>query len=240
MSTRLSAGPMETFHRSTSRWGQATLLAGLVISLSGPLYLMFGLGYWPGAETVSRTWLAIAAVFGVLWIAEPITYYPMLGSAATYQAFMIGNVSNKLLPSALSAQNAVGAKQGTAKAEITTVTAIVGAVSVHLVSLLVFVGVLGTWIMSVIPEAVRDVFGYVVPAIFGPMLIQAVMSAGQRRTIPIALCCGAVGVFVLVPLVPSTSVYAMAVCTLAAVVLSVLLRDRAGSRNNTEETEGKA
>lgn len=233
----MSPTTLEVFHRSTSRWGRGTLLAGLLISLSGPCYLMFGLGYWPGFETVLRTWLSIAAVFGVLWLVEPVTYFPMLGPAATYQAFMIGNVSNKLVPSALAAQHAVGARQGTVKAEVTTVTAIVGAVSVHLVSLLVLVGALGGWVVSTVPEAVRETFGYVVPAIFGPMLTQAVMSATQWRTVPIALLCGAAGVFVLVPLFPSTAVYAMAVCTLLAVVLSVVLRDRSGEHDTAEERE---
>lgn len=232
-----TTGSLDSFHRTTIRWGQATMLTALVVSLSGPMYLMFGLGYWPGWGPVLQAWVSVAAVFAVIWIVEPITYYPMLGPAATYQAFMIGNISNKLLPSALAAQNAVGAKQGTAKAEITAVTAIVGAVVVHLLSLLVFVGVLGSWLVSIIPPAVQQVFEYVVPAIFGPVLIQAVMSAGQRRTVVIALLCGAAGIFVLVPLVPSASIYAMAVCAIASVALSVLLRDKTESTPADEKSE---
>ncbi|RCW45709.1 hypothetical protein DFQ14_10210 [Halopolyspora algeriensis] len=232
-----TTAPIDLFHRTTSRWGRATMLAALVISLAGPTYLMFGLGYWPGWGPVLQAWLSIAAVFAVIWIAEPITYYPMLGPAATYQAFMIGNISNKLLPSALAAQNVVGAKQGTAKAEITAVTAIVGAALVHLLSLLVFVGFLGSWIVATIPTSIQQVFEYVVPAIFGPVLIQAVMSAGQRRTVVIALLCGAAGVFVLVPLVSSASIYAMAVCAVASVTLSVLLRTKTESTAEEEKSE---
>ncbi|GAA4879436.1 hypothetical protein [Saccharopolyspora cebuensis] len=217
---------VDDFERTTSRWGRLTMLVGLALSLAGPAYLMFGLDHWPGLDLVGQAWLAVALVYGVLWVAEPVSYYPMLGSAATYQAFMIGNIANKLLPSALAAQQAVGAAQGTRKAEIAAVTAIIGAAAVHLASLLVLVGLLGTWVVSVIPPQVQEVFGYVVPAIFGPVLIQSVLAADRPRTALIAGGCGAVGVFVLVPLVPATQMFAMALCVVAAVVLALLARRR--------------
>lgn len=231
----MPSGPTDPFERTTSRWGRWTMFTGLVISLAGPMYLMFGMGHWPGFDVVAQSWIAVAAVFGVIWIVEPIAYYPMLGSAATYQAFMIGNIANKLLPSAVAAQQALGAKQGTKKSEITAVVAITGAAAVHLVSLLVFVGILGTWMVSIIPPAAQEVFGYVVPAIFGPVLVQAAMAADHLRTVVFAVSCGVVGVFVLVPLVPSTEMYAMALCVLAAVALALTFRPRATTADDADE-----
>ncbi|MBE9375276.1 hypothetical protein IQ251_12560 [Saccharopolyspora sp. HNM0983] len=232
---------MDSFHTTTARWGQATMLAGLAFSLLAPAYFMFGLGHWPGWEPVLQAWLSVAAVFGVLWVAEPITYYPMLGQAATYQAFMIGNIANKLLPSALAAQTAIGARQGTPRAELAAVVAIVGATAVHLVSLAVFVGLLGGWLVSVIPAGIQQAFDYVVPAIFGPVLVQAVLGAlHQRRTVPIALLCGILGVYGLVGAIPSASSYAMAVSTIAAVVLSVLLREKTRDPDSARADEVRA
>lgn len=227
----------DSFERTTSRWGRWTMFAGLVISLAGPLYLMFGVGLWPGFGLVAQAWLAVAAVFGVIWFVEPISYYPMLGPAATYQAFMIGNIANKLLPSAVAAQQAIGAKQGTRKAEIAAVVAITGAAAVHLVSLLVFVGILGTWLVSVLPPGVQEVFGYVVPAIFGPVLVQSAMSAKHVRTVLISVLCGLVGVFVLVEMVPATSTFAMALCVLAAVALCLVFRPKADVSDADEKAE---
>lgn len=227
----------DSFERTTSRWGRWTMFAGLVISLAGPTYLMFGLGHWPGFDVVAQSWLAVAAVFGAIWITEPIAYYPMLGSAATYQAFMIGNIANKLLPSAVAAQQSLGAKQGTKKAEVAAVVAIIGAAAVHLVSLLVFVGILGTWMVSIIPPGVQEVFAYVVPAIFGPVLVQAAMATTHLRTVVFAVLGGAAGVFVLVPLVPSTKTYAMALCVFAAVVLALAFRPKETTTDADEKTE---
>ncbi|EMY34021.1 hypothetical protein D477_011911, partial [Arthrobacter crystallopoietes BAB-32] len=101
------------FDRTTSRWGQLTMLAGLAISLAGPLYLVFFGGLDVSATQLWTAFAAVAAVFMMIWIVEPVTYFPILGPAAMYQAFMIGNISSKLLPSALVAQNRIGAKPGT-------------------------------------------------------------------------------------------------------------------------------
>ncbi|GAB2761440.1 hypothetical protein GCM10027174_42500 [Salinifilum aidingensis] len=233
----MSAPALADFNRTTARWGSATMTVALALTLAGPLWFMFGTGHWPGFGPVSQAWLSVAAVFGVLWIAEPVTYYPMLGPAAMYQAFMIGNIANKILPSAVAAQNAVGARQGTAKAELAAVTAIVGAAVVHLLSLLVFVGLLGSWIVAVLPASVRAVFDYVVPAIFGPVLVQAILTAKRFRVVAIALGCGIAGVFVIVPLLPGAETYAMALCVLAAIGLSVLTRERGRSSVDEEKQE---
>jgi hypothetical protein len=228
---------IDAFDRTTARWGRGTLFAGLIISLSGPMYLMFGLGYWPGLEPVAHAWLAVAILFGVIWVLEPVTYYPMLGQAPMYQAFMIGNILNKLLPSALSAQQALGAKPGTKKAEIAAATAITGAATVHLASLLVLVGFLGTWVVSIVPSVVHEAFAYIIPAIFGPVLVQAVLTSRQRRTTVIALGCGGLGATVMLLLSPDAAPLGMGVFVIASVVLSILLRT---DKTTTPPAEPKA
>ena len=106
------------FDRTTSRWGRLTMLCGLIISLAGPLYLVFFTGLDISAGQLWTAFLGVAAVFAIIWLVEPVTYFPILGPAAMYQAFMIGNISSKLLPSALVAQNRIGAKPGTRRAEL--------------------------------------------------------------------------------------------------------------------------
>src|SRR6478672_7494916 len=145
---------MADFNRTTSRWGQITMIGGLLISVAGPLYLVFASGLDNGPAQLWIAFGAVAATFGIIWIVEPLTYFPILGPAAMYQAFMIGNISNKLLPAALIAQTNIGAKPGSKRAELAAVVAICGAAAVHLVSLAVFVGLLGTWLISAIPPSV--------------------------------------------------------------------------------------
>ncbi|NUP58023.1 MAG: hypothetical protein HOQ04_11975 [Pseudarthrobacter sp.] len=218
---------MADFGRTTSRWGQATMIAGLLISVAGPLYLVFASGLDVAPAQLWIAFAAVAATFGIIWIVEPLTYYPVLGPAAMYQAFMIGNISNKLLPAALIAQTNIGAKPGTRRAELAAVVAICGAAAVHLVSLAVFVGLLGSWLISIIPPSVLLVTRlYVLPTVLGAVLVQAIVSMKQPRTTVIALAVSAVVVFAVVPLLPSLAMMSTAIAVLATIVLAWFFRGK--------------
>ncbi len=69
-----------------------------------------------------------------------------------YQAFLIGNIANKLLPAAIVAQANLGEKPGTRRAELIAGSAIIGAVLVHITTLVLLVGVLGTWLVGMLPR----------------------------------------------------------------------------------------
>lgn len=222
-----STSSMSDFSRTTSRWGQITMITGLLISVAGPLYLVFFGGLDIGAAQLWIAFAAVAATFGIIWIVEPLTYYPILGPAAMYQAFMIGNISSKLLPAALIAQTNIGAKPGSKRAELAAVVAICGAAVVHLVSLAVFVGLLGTWLISVIPPSVLLVTrAYVLPAVLGAVLVQAIVSMKQPRTTVFAILVSAVVVFVVLPLVPSLAMVSTAIAVLGAILLGWFFRGK--------------
>ncbi|MGP0224926.1 MULTISPECIES: hypothetical protein [unclassified Paenarthrobacter] len=218
---------MADFNRTTSRWGQITMIGGLLVSVAGPLYLVFGTGLDIGPAQLWIAFAAVAATFGIIWIVEPLTYYPILGPAAMYQAFMIGNISNKLLPAALIAQTNIGAKPGSKRAELAAVVAICGAAVVHLVSLAIFVGLLGSWLISVIPPSVLTVTRlYVLPTVLGAVLVQAIVSMKQPRTTVFALLVSAVVVFVVLPLVPSLAMVSTAIAVLGTILLAWFFRGK--------------
>ena len=154
------------FDRTTSRWGRLTMLAAWSSRWPGRCTWFSSPAWMSAPASCGRRSLAVAAAFVVIWLVEPLTYFPILGPAAMYQAFMIGNISNKLLPLALVAQTHIGAKPGTRRGDWPPSMAICGAAAVHLVSLLVFVGLLGTWLISVIPTEVIDVARlYILPSV---------------------------------------------------------------------------
>jgi hypothetical protein len=147
-----------------------------------------------------------------------------------YQAFMIGNISNKLLPAALIAQTNIGAKPGTKRGQLAAVVAICGAASVHLASLAIFVGLLGSWLISVIPPGVMNVTRlYVLPAVLGAVLVQAIVSMKQPRTTVIALVVAAVVVFVVLPMVPALAMVSTAIAVLGTVLLAWFFRGKQAS-----------
>ena len=127
MSSIITAPSHAAFERTTTRWGSITLFIGFLIATSVPFYLLFVADANINFGEILKGFLAVFAVYGVFYIVEPLTYFPILGPAGMYQAFMIGNVSNKLLPSAIVAQDTIGAKPGTRKGEYAATMAICGA-----------------------------------------------------------------------------------------------------------------
>ena len=218
---------LQEFDRTTSRWGQITMIAALLLSLAGPFYLVFFADLGVTGTMVWTAALAVGAAFFVLWFVEPITYYPVLGPAAMYQAFMIGNIANKLLPSAMVAQATIGAKPGTKKADFSALMAICGAAMVHVFSMLVFVGLLGTWLLTLIPVEVMDVARlYIFPSIIGAVLVQLVVSAKQPRVTIIAVGVALLVVFVLVPMFPAIAKLATGITVVATAALAWFARSR--------------
>lgn len=225
-STTATSG-LATFDKTTARWGRLTMIIGLLVSLAAPVYLVFFSGMDVSLTNVLVAFAAVAGVFGVLWIVEPLTYYPILGQSAMYQAFMIGNISNKLLPAALMAQTSVDAKPGTRRGELSALMAISGAVVVHLFSLLIFVGILGTWLVSLIPADVLDVIQtYIVPSVLGGVLIQAIVSQRAPRTTVVAFVLATLMTFVLIPLFPALAFYGTFVVVFATAAIAWLVRPR--------------
>lgn len=218
---------LTAFDQTTSRWGRITMIAGLVFCLSVPAYLVFFSGLDIEIAGVLGAFAALAAVFGVIWIVEPLTYYPILGASSMYQAFMIGNISNKLLPSAMIAQSTIGARPGTRKGELASVAAICGAATVHLTSLFIFAGLMGTWLVSVIPvDIVQAVQLYILPSVMGAVVIQTIVSQKAPRSAVIALVVSLLVVFVLVPAISWMPLFATAIAVLSSAALAWFLRDR--------------
>ncbi|GHD02428.1 hypothetical protein [Zhihengliuella salsuginis] len=226
---------MAAFDRTTSRWGRLTMLIGLVVSLSGSVYLGFFSGLDIEPSLLFTGFAVVASTFFVIWLVEPVTYFPILGPAAMYQAFMIGNISNKLLPSALVAQANLGVKGGTPKGSLAAVMAICGAATIHLTSLLVFVGILGTWLITVVPPEMMEVVRtYISPAIFGAVFVQAVMTVKQVRPVVIAVAIALIVQLVLVPAVPSLWLAATGIVVITTAVVAWFARDRrAEKKENT-------
>lgn len=222
-----SSALLATFDKTTSRWGRITMLVGLFFSLAGPAWLVFFSGLEISLGQIGLAFLALAAVYGIIWLVEPLTYYPILGGSAMYQAFMIGNIANKLLPAAMVAQATVGAKPGTRKGELAALAAICGAAAVHLLSLLIFVGFLGSWLVSVIPaDVVAVVQTYILPTVMGAVLVQSIISQKAIRSSVIAIVVCALVVFVFVPLIPGIKLFSTAIAVIGTAVLAWFLRPR--------------
>lgn len=228
---------MALFQKQTGRYGPITMIAAMILAVMAPLYLVLTGGLEITGTMLWTAFLAVAATFIVIAIVEPLTYYPVLGPAAMYQAFMIGNISNKLLPAAIVGQSSINAKPGTRRGDLAAVVAICGAASVHLLSLLLFVGLLGTWLVSLIPDGVVEVTRlYILPSLLGAVLVQTIVAMKDLRSTIVAIAVAVFLHFVLIPLVPQLALFATAIAVAVTIVLAWLARDRA-QYAQAEDTE---
>lgn len=216
------------YTKTTNRWGRITLFIGFLIATSIPFIVLAttDLDITPGQ--VLTAWLAVAAVYGAFYVVEPLTYFPILGPAGMYQAFLIGNIANKLVPSAIVAQHTISAKPGTRKAAYSATAAIAGAASVHVISLLLLVGILGTWIVSIMPESITEVARlYILPAILGGVMVQLVATLKQWKATAIAVGVALLVILLIVPNTPKlVSSFAIALCVILTVAVTWFTRDR--------------
>lgn len=160
----------EAFSKKVHNVGQSSIAIAFLFSLSIPMYLTFVLGYVPSADSVISGLIFVASFVGIIWVVEPISYFPVLGAIGTYMSFLSGNIGNMRMPVVGAVQNGLELEVGTKKAEIAAVFGLVSSNIVNLVILFVVV-VSGSAIVNALPEAFLAAFGYAVPGIFGAMIV---------------------------------------------------------------------
>ncbi|EMR06595.1 hypothetical protein C772_01490 [Bhargavaea cecembensis DSE10] len=223
---REEAFSFTTFQDKSHFWGRLTLWGIILLTFSLPMILSFGLGYHPGWSAILSGFLAYASIIAVVWVVEPISYYPILGVSGTYLAFLNGNIGNMCLPSASVAQTAVGAEPGTEKGELTATLAIAAAAIIN-TSILVLVVLGGSYLISLLPAALVDTFKFVLPAIYGGVIAQFAIQKPVWGLIGIAF-----GLFVnLGPVPQSLQTFLCIFGTVAAcILLEKIKSEKAGDK----------
>jgi hypothetical protein len=205
----------DRFQEKAHFWGRLTIWTVILVTLMVPLYLSFVLGFHPGWNVIISGFATYASIIALVWVIEPVSYYPVLGVSGTYLGFLTGNIGNMCLPCASIAQSVVGAEPGTKKGEITASLAIAAASLVNIIILL-FVILGGSYLLSLLPESVVNSFRFVLPAIFGGVIAQFAIQRPLWGIIAIA-----VGLFVnLGPVPRSLQTF---LCILGTVVICMLM-----------------
>ena len=71
----------------------------------------------------------------MIWFVEPISYFPIVGVAGTYMAFVSGNISNLRIPCAMIAQKAAGVEPGTDRGSIVATLGMAVSIIVNVIIL---------------------------------------------------------------------------------------------------------
>ncbi|MBU5434222.1 hypothetical protein [Pseudoflavonifractor sp. MSJ-37] len=149
--------------------GRITMAIAFLLSFLPVLYLHFVKGYQAPLSAYITVATTIAAMRVGMWISEPFTWYPVLGSASLYMGYFSGNVKNLRVPVAQNLQSKYNVEVNSPKGQVITTIGVGISVFVNIVILLIVVAV-GTVIIPMLPPVVLSAFNYVIPTLIGSLL----------------------------------------------------------------------
>lgn len=153
------------------RIGIITGILGAILAFAPAAVLAIVYNLLPPPAALLTASISAVSAFGLLWIVEPISYFSVLGPIGTYMAFLSGNISNMRVPCASMAQLAAEVEPGTEKGSI--IATIGMAVSVIINISVLTIGVIaGSRILAMLPPQVTQALNYLLPALFGALLMQ--------------------------------------------------------------------
>lgn len=171
------------------RWGRRTNWTGLILCFCPALVLAFVYDLMPPATAILSGFVAIAGSVAVIWFVEPISYFPIIGVAGTYMAFISGNIANLRIPCAMVAQKMAKVEPGTNEGTIVATLGMAVSIVVNLTILTLGI-VVGAQVLLQLPESVLAALQFLLPALFGAIFIQFAMAKLRLAPIVLLLCIG--------------------------------------------------
>ncbi|MGF7019148.1 hypothetical protein M2145_002934 [Lachnospiraceae bacterium PF1-21] len=151
--------------------GKITGYLGVVLAFTPAIMLAIVYGLVPKPAALLTAFISGASAFGVLWFVEPISYFPVVGPAGTYMAFLSGNISNMRIPCASMAQVAADVEPGTEKGSVVATIGMAVSIIIN-IAVLTIGAILGSSVLSMLPDSIKAALNYLLPALFGALLVQ--------------------------------------------------------------------
>lgn len=162
--------------------GRSTMAIALVLTFLPVLYLNFVKGYRAPLSAYLGVIAMEAAMHGGDWIAEPFTWFPMLGAAPLYMGYLSGNAKSLRVPVAKSVQSRYGVSVETPRGQVITTIGVAVSVFVNII-LLAIVVMIGSVLIPKLPPFVLSSFNYVIPALIGSLLSMYISGYGFTKVL---------------------------------------------------------
>lgn len=196
------------------KWGKRTNWLGVLLCFGPAIVLALVYKLIPPFSAILTGFISIASAAGVLWIIEPVSYFPIVGVAGTYMAFVSGNISNLRIPTAAVAQNVAGVEPGSPEGSIISTLGMGTSVLVNTVILAVGV-FFGSSVLQKLPANVVQSFDYLLPALFGAIFVQFALK--QLKLAPVGL-----GLGIVLTLGANKGLFPGYIVTIGAVFITIL------------------
>lgn len=217
------------FTPGVHKWGRFSMVLALILSFLPILYMYFILGWKADVSAYLGIIIAIGS-FGIgMWLTEPISYFPILGSAGTYMSYLAGNVGNMRAPVSLSVQSALDTDVTTPRGNIATIIAIAASVYVNL-AILVFIIIVGQGLLSIMPQMIIDSFAYIIPSLFGCVIV---MRFRKNVKMAIQYAIPATIVYLIVRQIPQVMTFRLAI-VIGSTVLYAYIKNKMENKSQTD------
>lgn len=157
---------IQGFRSSAKTLGFVFVTIALVCNFVPAIYVSTITGQFPSVSQLLQLWVAAAAAFGVGYIVQPVSFFPIVNMAGTFMCWICGNVGEVRAPAANMAQKVTNCEQGTPKAEIMSCIGICASVFVTVI-MITFFALVGAQVMPLMPKFVMKMFGFVLPCVLG-------------------------------------------------------------------------
>ncbi|MCK7484861.1 MAG: hypothetical protein MZU97_04430 [Bacillus subtilis] len=166
-------------------YGRVFTVIGLVVLLLIPILISILSSTPPDYNKMAVAVLALSVLYLPGGIVEVTTYSPVLGTSATYLAFITGNLVNLKIPCVMNARSIAKTAIGTEENEVVSTLAV--AFSSITTILVMGVGVLLLAQLKPLLEAdvLEPAFNWVVTALFGALSYK--YFAANPKIIPVPL-----------------------------------------------------
>ena len=168
------------------KWGRFTSLLGVVTSFVPVIVLAFIFKVVPPIDVIIAAATIRISACMVYYFIERTSYQQILGIPGTYMAFLSGNISNLRVPCSSVAQQAAGVEEGTPQGAVFSTIGVAVSIVVNLAVLTIGV-LLGAQVIAMIPSSLVSALVYLVPALYGAMLMQMILYAPKVAVIAVPL-----------------------------------------------------
>ncbi len=161
--------PNQTYNNQLHKEGRLFVVMGLSVMILVPVIIMIASKTPPNIDQMVIGIGVLSLIYLPGGIVEVATYSPMLGTTATYLAFITGNLANLKIPCVMNARSLAKTEINTLENEIVSTLSVVA-------STLTTVGIMSMGILLLIPlrpilssPVLQPAFNWVVSALFGAL-----------------------------------------------------------------------
>lgn len=165
----MSKGKERSFDDSMHLYGRLWSGVAIAMMVMAPIAAALYLNAMPDYNGLLAGLLGVCLIYLPSSIVEVVTYAPMLGTGATYLAFITGNLTNLKIPCAMNAREICQTTYGTKENEIVSTLSV--AVSALTTCVILAIGVVLLVPLAPLLQspALAPAFSVVVPALFGAL-----------------------------------------------------------------------